>query len=120
MASIDIAKSFHRQFSGPIDSTYVFKTLNDEGLLVYTETVNGEEVTTTFSSAEELAKYYATRKIAYSGQIFCVLNPDTEEYNAYCVAGSDDYPDQRTVLLCSNFSVTTKTIDEVDEIPLSE
>lgn len=114
MSSIDILKPFHRQFSGPLDTTSVFNKVNDNNKLVYVET-NGTEKE--FDDADSLANYYATRAIAYCGQIIAVVDPRDNSSNLYVITGSDDDISNRTAE--SIGSADGITVDYCNEIPIN-
>lgn len=111
--SIDILKPFHRQYSGPLDITAVFNEISmDE--LIYRES-NGSTVR--FDTSDELANYYATRPIAYSGQIISVIDPVTKTYTVYVITGSDSDISNRTAEPIG--SADGVTIGYCNEIPIS-
>lgn len=113
MSSIDILKPFHRQFSGSLDTTSVFKEVNDNNQLIYHNS-NGQD--SLFDSAEELANYYAKQVIAYAGQIISVYEPSDGSMMVYKIVGDDSNIANRTAEPIESFSGTT--IGQCNKIPI--
>lgn len=114
MSNIDILKPFHRQFSGPLDTTSVFKEVNDNNQLVYHNS-NGQD--SLFDTSEELANYYAKQVIAYSGQVISVYEPSNGSMVVYKIVGDDNTINTRTAEPIESFSATT--VGYCNQIPIN-
>lgn len=113
MANIDILKGFHRQYSGPLDSTSIFNEIVDDKLIYRRQ--DGTEIT--FDNSQDLVNYYAKQPIAYCGQIVSVVEPADKTIAVYKIVGSDDNIEERSGELLS--ALLCEKISECNEIPIS-
>lgn len=113
MAHIDTLKGFHRQYSGPLDSTSVFNEIVDNKLIYR----NSDGSEATFDNSQDFVNYYAKQPIAYCGQIVSIVEPSDKTIAVYKIVGSDDNVENRSGELLS--ALLCEKVSECNEIPIN-